>query len=80
MSFDWRIRRIIPIALKCCIHVLYAVTDPAKGAGEAALPLFLDQTEARRAEKNICDRPPPSLSEGLDLVTVMGYVTLLLSF
>ena len=54
-----------------------------RGPGEAALPLFLDQTEARRAEKNIWDPTPPppaSLSEGLDPVTVMGYVTLLLSF
>ena len=70
-----------------------------RGPGEAALPLFLDQTEARRAEKNIWGRggggggglkkyfsppppppPPPSLSEGLDPATVMGYVTLLLSF
>ena len=50
-----------------------------RGPGEAALPLFLDQTEARRAEKNIWD-PPPPLSEGLDPATVMGYVTLLLSF
>ena len=54
-----------------------------RGPGEAALPLFLDQTEARRAEKNIWDPtppPPPPLSEGLDPATVMGYVTLLLSF
>ena len=53
-----------------------------RGPGKAALPLFLDQTEARRAEKNIWDRPPPppSLSEGLHPVTVMGYVTLLWSF
>ena len=51
-----------------------------RGPGEAALPVFLDQTEAQRAEKNILDCPPPSLSEGLDPVTVMGYVTLLLSF
>ena len=32
-----------------------------RGPGEAALPLFLDQTEARRAEKNIWDRPPRPL-------------------
>ena len=30
-------------------------------------PLFLDQTEARRAEKDFfLDRPPPLLSQGLD--------------
>ena len=28
--------------------------------------LFLDQTEARRAEKNIWRPPPPPLSQGLD--------------
>ena len=63
MSCDWRIRRIIPIALKCYIHVLYAVASPAEGTGGPALLIF---------------RPPP-LSEGLDPATVMGYVTLLLS-
>ena len=42
--------------------------------------LFLDQTEARRAEKKYLNPPPPPLSEGLDPATVMGYVTLLLSF
>ena len=52
MSCDWRIRRIIPIALKCYIHVLHAVADPAEGTGGPAL-LILDQPEARRAEKNI---------------------------
>ena len=28
--------------------------------------LFLDQTEARRAEKNLWRPPPPLLSQGLD--------------
>ena len=43
--------------------------------------LFLDQTEARRAEKKSGTAPHPApLAEGLDLATVMGYVTLLLSF
>ena len=37
------------------------------GARGARLPLFLDQTEARMAEKNFLrDRPPPPLSQGLD--------------
>ena len=29
------------------------------GARGVRPPLFLDQTEARRAEKNVGDRPPP---------------------
>ena len=38
------------------------------GARGVRPPLFLAQTEARRAEKNVGDRPPPptSLSQGLD--------------
>ena len=40
VSCDWRIRQIIPIALKCCIHVLYAVADPAEGTGGPALLIF----------------------------------------
>ena len=40
MSCDWRIRRIIPIALKCYIHVIYAVADPAEGTGGPALLIF----------------------------------------
>ena len=37
--------------------------DPGEGPrGGRASPLFLDQNEARRAEKNFfCDRPPPPL-------------------
>ena len=34
-----------------------AVADRGEGPG---LPLFLDQTEAGRAEKNFFSRPPPS--------------------
>ena len=37
--------------------------------GEAPLPCFLDQTEARRAGKKFLDHPlppPPPLSQGLD--------------
>ena len=40
------------------------VSDPGKG--HAPPPLFLDQTEARRARKKCVLRPPPSLSQGLD--------------
>ena len=41
--------------------------DPGEGAGAPALPLVLDETEARRAEKNFFwDRaPPPSPSPHL---------------
>ena len=46
------------------------MADPGKVPGGAARPpLFLDQTEARRAEKDFFgDRPPhpPPLSQGLD--------------
>ena len=45
-----------------------AVADPREGPGGPGPLLFLDQTEARRAENFL--RPPPSpcpLSEGLDL-------------
>ena len=41
------------------------VVDPGKGPGEPAPPLFLDQTEAWRAEKKLfLDHPP--LFQGLD--------------
>ena len=55
------------------------VADPGEGPGDRASPLFLAQTEARRAEKKFCFRdraphllisgsgwPGPPLSEGLD--------------
>ena len=82
MSCDWRIRRIIPIALKCCTHVLYAVTDPAKGAGGGRPPLIFRPNWGPKGRKKYLrpPPPPPSLSEGLHPVTVMGYVTLLWSF
>ena len=47
----------------------FTVADPGKGpVGYSPSPLFLDQTEARRAEKTFLgDRPPlPHLSKGLD--------------
>ena len=42
--------------------------DQIQGRGPGARrPLFLDQTEARRAEKPFFgDHPPPPLSKGLD--------------
>ena len=36
-----------------------SVADPGKGPGGTSLPLFLDQNEARRAEKNFFLRPGP---------------------
>ena len=45
------------------------VTDPAEGPGSPRPPppLFLDQTDSRRAEKNFFWWPsPPPLSKGLD--------------
>ena len=51
------------------------MADPGKGAGEPVPPLFLDQTEAQRAEKDFLrplsliswsEWPPPPLSAGPD--------------
>ena len=42
-----------------------SVADPEEGPGGVRPPLFLDQTEARRAEKNLLDTAPP-FSLGLD--------------
>ena len=42
-----------------------SVEDPEEGPGGPCPPLFLDQTEAQRAEKIIFKTAPP-LSEGLD--------------
>ena len=47
-------------------YVHTTVADPGKGPGTPSPPLLLDQTEARRAEKNLFwDRASP-LSQGLD--------------
>ena len=45
-----------------------AVADSGEGPGGPGPPLFLDQNEARKAEKKFFLRlpPPPRLSEGLD--------------
>ena len=42
------------------------------GPGEAALPVFLDQTEARRAEKNIWDRPHPLPYPKVWILSLLG--------
>ena len=40
---------------------MVAVADPWEGPGYPGPPLFLDQTEARRAENNVFE-PPPLIS------------------
>ena len=43
------------------------MADPGEAAGGPPPPLYLDQTEARRAEKMFFgDRAPPPLLKGLD--------------
>ena len=44
------------------------MADPGEGyGGSGRPPLFLDQTETRRAEKKVLETaPPPTLSQGLD--------------
>ena len=47
----------------------FIISDESRGGGHggpAPLPLFLDQTEARKAENFWGGRPPPSLSKGVD--------------
>ena len=50
---------------KCIIKTVIVSGGSRGGARGARPPLFLDQTEARRTEKNVFD-PPPPLSHGLD--------------
>ena len=42
--------------------IVFSVVDPGEGPGGAWSPLFLDQTEVRRAEKTFSDTRPPLLS------------------
>ena len=43
--------------------IVFSVVDPGEGPGEGVVPpFFLDQTEARRAEKTFSDTRPPLLS------------------
>ena len=56
MSCYWRIRRIRPIALKCYIHVIYAVADPAEGTGGPALLIFRPNWGPKGGKKYL--RPP----------------------
>ena len=51
------------------------VAYPGEGPEGTRPPLFLDQTEARGAEKNIFgDRPPPPLISRRGSATVLMYV------
>ena len=45
-------------------HATLPVADQGEGPGGGGPPLFLDQNEARRAEKNFFETAP--LSQGLD--------------
>ena len=56
--------------------MIYSVEDPGGDLGGPALPpLFLDQTEARRAKKKYtAPPPPPQLSaKGLDLPLILCF-------
>ena len=44
----------------------FTVMDPGEGRGGPGTPLFLDQTEAQRAEKYFLETGSPSLPQGLD--------------
>ena len=47
-------------------RIPFTVMDPGEGPRGPGNPLFLDQTEARRAEKYFLETGSPSLSQGLD--------------
>ena len=49
----------------CSNSLLISVADPGEGTGCPPPPLFLDENEARRAEKILIEGGPP-LSQGLD--------------
>ena len=50
-------------------RLVFSVADRSRGVGR--LPLFLDQTEAPRAEEKPFGRPGPPLSESLDPLLVL---------
>ena len=58
---------------KCIIKTVIVSGGSRGGARGARPPLFLDQTEARRTEKNVFD-PPPPLFEGLDPPLVIRHL------
>ena len=47
-------------------HLRLCLGEEPGGGGGPGTPLFLDQTEARTAEKNFWRRRPPLLSQDLD--------------
>ena len=48
------------IIIALFLRLVFSVADPGEGPGGGRLPLFLDQTEAPKAEKNLFgDRDPP---------------------
>ena len=47
---------------KCIIKTVIVSGGSRGGARGARPPLFLDQTEARRTEKNFFEPPPPLIS------------------
>ena len=48
------------------VCAFFPVADPEEGPGGPASPLFFDQNEVRRAEKNFFGDRAPHLSQGLD--------------
>ena len=59
----------------------YSVADPGEGPGGPSPPLFLDQTEAQRGEKEFLDPPPPPppsgpFSQGLDPALLFANIIL----
>ena len=64
----------IDIAYVAHLHLLFRFeTEQWRIQGRGRPPLFVDQTEAQRAEKQFFETapppPPPTLSEGLDSPT-----------
>ena len=69
---------------KCIIKTVIVSGGSRGGARGARPPLFLDQTEARRTEKNVFYPPPPLISwsgyppphlfEGLDPPLVIRHL------
>ena len=67
VEFPSILRKFAPLYLLSPRYTSGGSRGGAPGGGGRAPPSFLDQTEARRTEKNFLrDRPPPPLSKGLD--------------
>ena len=62
------------IIIALFLRLVFSVADPGEGPGGGRLTLFLDQTEAPKAETFLetgTPPPPPPLSEGLDQPLVL---------